>query len=274
MDALPTYYCPICETRIDNRKVVGPNLDSSITPSHADGSFPCPGGGEPILVCDHANVDGCRAEGCPGRLESARWAPSIRSPHGEEQTRAYRGLILVVRLPPSYPSWAAYQDTARRVYVNGGQAATIRDAERRALQGIDDDFHDVAPPCLTGMGCLCAGHARGDAPQVRCDTTEDPGARPESAPTVPSRPTIAADAELIVDLALTPTRAQWRELRHVADVCDRGRAAQTAGSSRTSGILIRRGWVRHVDGYKITTAGRAALARAERRYLKHAGASS
>jgi hypothetical protein len=28
------------------------------------------------------------------------------------------------------------------------------------------------PPCLADMGCLCAGHARGAAPDEPCDTTE------------------------------------------------------------------------------------------------------
>ncbi len=28
------------------------------------------------------------------------------------------------------------------------------------------------PPCAAAMGCLCAGHARGNDPDAACDTTE------------------------------------------------------------------------------------------------------
>lgn len=180
MDVQPAYYCPVCNARLDAAKVIGPNLDGTVPP-HDDeqGEFEwCDGVGAEPVVCDHA--ERC-PDDCPGSVESERWAPSIRSPHGAERTRTYRGLILVVRLPPSFPSWAAYRDVDRRVYVNGGQAAGIRDAERRAFAVIDEDFRTEPPPCLTGMGCLCAGHARGDAPQVRCDTDEQPGGRPEGA---------------------------------------------------------------------------------------------
>lgn len=33
---------------------------------------------------------------------------------------------------------------------------------------------DDLPPCLKSMGCLCAGHARGDASDSPCDTDETP----------------------------------------------------------------------------------------------------
>lgn len=32
------------------------------------------------------------------------------------------------------------------------------------------------PPCLASMGCLCAGHMRGNAADAPCDTTEVPAA--------------------------------------------------------------------------------------------------
>lgn len=42
-----------------------------------------------------------------------------------------------------------------------------------------DDFdmvscegHDVIPPCAASMGCLCAGHARGNSATAPCDTRE------------------------------------------------------------------------------------------------------
>jgi hypothetical protein len=31
------------------------------------------------------------------------------------------------------------------------------------------------PPCAAAMGCLCAGHARGNSPQSPCDTSEEKG---------------------------------------------------------------------------------------------------
>ena len=30
------------------------------------------------------------------------------------------------------------------------------------------------PPCAASMGCLCAGHARGDDADAACDTREEP----------------------------------------------------------------------------------------------------
>ena len=30
------------------------------------------------------------------------------------------------------------------------------------------------PPCAATMGCLCAGHARGNDPDAACDTSEQP----------------------------------------------------------------------------------------------------
>lgn len=33
-------------------------------------------------------------------------------------------------------------------------------------------FYRGVPPCVRDMRCLCAGHARGDAPDVPCNTDE------------------------------------------------------------------------------------------------------
>lgn len=91
----------------------------------------------------------------------------------------------------------------------------------------------------------------------------------------PRTPTLATAAAIVVDLALTPSRAQWRELAHAAEVNARRKAALTVGSSRTTKTLLTRGWVTHKprDGYWITAVGRAALARADKRYRKNLGAS-
>lgn len=32
---------------------------------------------------------------------------------------------------------------------------------------------EAIPPCAAAMGCLCAGHARGDSPDLPCNTNED-----------------------------------------------------------------------------------------------------
>lgn len=45
--------------------------------------------------------------------------------------------------------------------------------ETAKLEGnVIDAFETNPPPCLRGMGCLCAGHARGNAASDPCDTTE------------------------------------------------------------------------------------------------------
>lgn len=40
---------------------------------------------------------------------------------------------------------------------------------------------DDVPPCAAAMGCLCAGHARGNPADAPCDTTEVEAACIESA---------------------------------------------------------------------------------------------
>ena len=147
----PAHYCPICNARVqldadgaiaEHDDVSQPELAAF---EHCDGT-----GGEPV-VCAHA--DAC-PDDCPGVLEAAAWHPVAEAlSGGPAHLRTYRGLQLVVRLPPSWPSWAAYQDADQRVYVNGGQAAGLRDAERRALTAVDVDFRDTAPPCLVLLRC-------------------------------------------------------------------------------------------------------------------------
>ncbi len=85
---------------------------------------------------------------------------------------------------------------------------------------------------------------------------------------------------------MTPSRAQWRWLAHVADCNDSGRLALTAGPWCTVRVLTDRGWVRFVGreelfaelrgalprrlsrdvGYQITADGRLALRRAILKY--------
>lgn len=48
---------------------------------------------------------------------------------------------------------------------------------RADLADFDAMFRDppearAIPPCLAGMGCLCAGHARGNPATAKCDTSE------------------------------------------------------------------------------------------------------
>jgi hypothetical protein len=39
----------------------------------------------------------------------------------------------------------------------------------------------MLPPCAESMGCLCAGHARGNAADAACDTRELPVTKPDGA---------------------------------------------------------------------------------------------
>jgi hypothetical protein len=40
------------------------------------------------------------------------------------------------------------------------------------LDECDACFEKALPPCAASMGCLCAGHARGNPASARCDTSE------------------------------------------------------------------------------------------------------
>lgn len=40
------------------------------------------------------------------------------------------------------------------------------------FKGALDKFRSRIPPCAASMGCLCAGHARGNAHGAPCDTSE------------------------------------------------------------------------------------------------------
>ena len=45
--------------------------------------------------------------------------------------------------------------------------------ERRAAYLAREAARAALPPCAASMGCLCAGHARGTASTVACDTSEE-----------------------------------------------------------------------------------------------------
>lgn len=47
----------------------------------------------------------------------------------------------------------------------------VKNAVRAAQPNYTFD-RDKIPPCAASMGCLCAGHARGNAADAPCDTTE------------------------------------------------------------------------------------------------------
>ena len=56
-----------------------------------------------------------------------------------------------------------------RVVVNYGMADEANEFERVTLT---EAQRIAACPCAQAMGCLCAGHARGNAPTMPCDTSE------------------------------------------------------------------------------------------------------
>ena len=74
---------------------------------------------------------------------------------------------------------ACAKEFARRGY---DIALLARDAGRRELDADAGDLHvtsavcrlDVSDvsPCAASMGCLCAGHARGNPADAPCDTRE------------------------------------------------------------------------------------------------------
>lgn len=47
-----------------------------------------------------------------------------------------------------------------------------RDAYKAALRRAKEQRAKPLPPCAVAMGCLCAGHARGDRADAPCDTSE------------------------------------------------------------------------------------------------------
>lgn len=72
---------------------------------------------------------------------------------------------------------------ARRYYKEFGSDGewygTFSMAARRAVAtAMVDDFEAEClapiPPCAASMGCLCAGHARGNDANAPCDTSEEP----------------------------------------------------------------------------------------------------
>lgn len=55
----------------------------------------------------------------------------------------------------------------------------------------------ATPPCAASMGCLCAGHARGNPATAPCDTSE-----------VPSAPEMTEALDEIIGLAGYAARAK------------------------------------------------------------------
>lgn len=88
------------------------------------------------------------------------------------------------------------------------------------------------PPCAAAMGCLCAGHARGDSAAVPCDTSEVPAPDPFTLSAL-KRFRLGPASVFIL------TRSQRA---HVAILCDQGYLEGRGGPV-----------------YSLTAKGRAAL---------------
>lgn len=54
--------------------------------------------------------------------------------------------------------------------VDWAEVAASRIDEDETDESNDDD--EAVPPCAASMGCLCAGHARGDDANAACDMRE------------------------------------------------------------------------------------------------------
>lgn len=52
-----------------------------------------------------------------------------------------------------------------------GPFATELEAIEDAQSGVDEDEEEL-PQCAVAMGCLCAGHARGNPASAECNTNE------------------------------------------------------------------------------------------------------
>ena len=63
---------------------------------------------------------------------------------------------------------AAYQGRRSR---NAFVGASYRRNRAKYTQRISE-LDAATPPCAQAMKCLCAGHARGNAPSTPCDTSE------------------------------------------------------------------------------------------------------
>lgn len=62
---------------------------------------------------------------------------------------------------------------------DGGDEGDERDEEAAYQRFVEWALSDAAtehvcPPCAVSMGCLCAGHARGNDATEPCDTSEEP----------------------------------------------------------------------------------------------------
>jgi len=75
---------------------------------------------------------------------------------------------------PGWYWWACFPGCLPDSEPNGPfdtEAEAIADAQSEAA-GVPSD--DELPPCVLAMRCYCAGHARGNAASVPCDTNERP----------------------------------------------------------------------------------------------------
>lgn len=68
------------------------------------------------------------------------------------------------------------------------------------------------PPCLASMGCLCAGHARGNPASAPCDTSEGPP-QPKMVETLDEIIGIAREAAQTTTAVLYAERARDLERR-------------------------------------------------------------
>lgn len=79
---------------------------------------------------------------------------------------------------PAY--WQAQRPSESERIAKGGSKAARRRRAAASSCGCMDSACETCfpvserpiPPCLAAMGCLCAGHARGNPASAACDTSE------------------------------------------------------------------------------------------------------
>lgn len=106
----------------------------------------------------HCGTGGRDADGI--EFGDIDWDHPMAMPEPEHTERCERDINLTA-------------DASHAIGVISGVAAALDVTPLTLLAS----YEDRRPPCVRGMGCLCAGHARGDHYTAKCDTDERPRER-------------------------------------------------------------------------------------------------
>jgi len=103
--------------------------------------------------------------------------------HREHNTVDASRILAVVELTPLFLEDAFRRGCEARQHERDAKLAAARAAGKPVCKrcGVDGtccvppcefEGHPAIPPCAAAMGCLCAGHARGNPADAACDTRE------------------------------------------------------------------------------------------------------